>query len=104
VSIDKAALFAASLPERDVPVGDLGTVRVRGLSRLESLKIRDVPEGEREAHIIRMGLVDPVLTLDEVYKWQNAAAAGVFEPIATAIGELSGLLESSEKDAYKSAG
>jgi hypothetical protein len=104
VSIDKAALFAERLPQRDVPIGDLGTVRVRGLSRFESLKIRDVPEGQREAHIIAMGIVDPPMTLDEVHRWQAAAPGGEFEPIANAIGELSGLLESSEKDAYKSDG
>ena len=76
MSIDKAALFAERLPQRDVPIGDLGTVRVRGLSRFESLKIRDVPEGQREAHIIAMGIVDPPMTLDEVHRWQAAAPGG----------------------------
>ena len=91
------------LPTREVPTAK-GDVLVRGLSRYESLKLRDIPEGQREAHVIAMGMVDPPMTLEQVHKWQAVAVGGDFEPLATAIGELSGLLESSEKDAYKSAG
>ena len=91
------------LPTREVPTSR-GEVLVRGLSRLESLRLRDIPEGQREAHVIAMGMIDPPMTLSQVHQWQSVATGGEFEPLATAIGELSGLLESSEKDAYKSAG
>jgi hypothetical protein len=102
VSIDKAALLARRLPERDVELAGIGSVRVRGLSRAESLDIPELSGAAREATIIARGLVDPVLSVAEVQAWMAAAPAGEFEVVSTAIGQLSGLLETSGTDAYKS--
>lgn len=106
MSLDKAALLApVDLDEDDVAIPRLGgSVRVRGLSRLDAAKLANVSGIDREAHILAMGLVDPAMSVSEVKQWMAGAPAGEFNPVAERIGELSGLLESSEKDAYKSDG
>lgn len=105
MSLDRAALLRPRLEEDDVPVGKLGTVRVRALSRKEAADLNDLTDTlAREAFIVATGMVDPVMTKADVLDWQAAAPAGELDPIALRIGELSGLLESSEKDAYKSDG
>lgn len=105
MTVDKAALFAPRLPEADVDVPGLGTVRVRGLSRAEGMRIKDMKGTEAvERAIIAMGMVDPVLTEAEVGQWMKAAPAAEVEPVSLRIAELSGLLEDSAKSAYKSDG
>ena len=102
--IDKAALLKPRLPEREVDIEGVGSVRVRGLSRAESLDIPAMVDAAREATIISRGLVDPAMSVAEVQQWMAAAPAGEFDSVSQAIGELSGLLESSGQDAYKSNG
>lgn len=102
--IDKARLFAKRLPSDTVPIPGVGHVTVRGLSRDETADIPNLTGAERESTIISRAMVDPELTVDEVRQWMKAAPAGEFDKVSTKIGELSGLLESSGKDAYKSPG
>lgn len=102
--IDKAALLKLRLPEREVEIPGVGSIRMRGLSRGESVDIPELSGAKREATIISRGMVDPAMTIDEVEQWMAAAPAGEFDVVSTAIGELSGLLESSGQDAYKSDG
>jgi hypothetical protein len=47
-------------------------------------------------------MLDPVMSFAEVRAWMAAAPAGEIDKVSTKIGQLSGLLEESEKDAYKS--
>ena len=98
-----AGLAGIKCPTREVATA-AGDVLLRGLSRFETLDIPDLVGIEREATIISRSLVDPVMTVDQVKAWMKAAPAGEFDKISTAVGELSGLLESSGKDAYKSNG
>ncbi|GAA2543663.1 hypothetical protein [Pseudonocardia hydrocarbonoxydans] len=100
-TIDKAALFAPRLPEEDHDIPDLGTVRIRSLSRAEVLAIRgkSLPVDEMERRLLSSALVSPRLTEAEVGQWQEASAAGELEPVTKAIMRLSGLEEASAKEA-----
>ncbi len=100
--MDKELLFKPRLPEADVDVPGVGTVRVRGLSRAEAMHVQDVKGTEaRERRLVSLGMVDPELTEAEVGKWQKASKASELEPVTEKITELSGLLESSAKEAVK---
>lgn len=97
------ALTASRLPTKEVPTS-VGDVLVRALSREESADIPDMVGLDREATIISRAVVDPPMTIEQVRAWMAAAPAGEFDKVSTAVGELSGLLESSGQDAYKSNG
>lgn len=101
--IDKDLLFKARLPERDVDIDGVGTVRVRGLSRPEGFEVKQV-KGEREIEvaILARALVDPPLTDSDVRAWQEAATAGELEPIVAAVLELSGLVPPTMREAVAS--
>lgn len=102
-AVDKAALFVNRLPEKDVEVPGVGTVRIRALSRAEVLNIRgkSFPIDEMERHLLSAALLEPKLTEGEVRKWQQASAAGELEPVTTEIMRLSGLEEAAAKEAVK---
>jgi hypothetical protein len=98
--IDKEALLKTRLPEAEVPIPGVGTVRVRGLSRGEvfgTQKAKDTAVMERK--ILAFGMLDPVLTEAEVQRWQEACPAGELDPVVDKIRELSGLSDTSEKEA-----
>lgn len=108
--MDKELLFAPRLPESDVEVPGLGTVRVRGLSRAEVMVVRKATDTEQmdgpralvlERKMLAAAMVDPELTEAEVGRWQQASTAGELEPVTRKIQELSGLLEGSAKEAVK---
>ena len=102
--MDKSELFKPRLPEEDVEIPGVGTVRVRGLSRAEALALNG-HEGspERvERMLISKAAVDPELTPEDVAKWQEAAGAGELEPVMVAITRLSGM-EMQAKEAAKQA-
>src|SRR5689334_10157917 len=98
--IDKAALLAPRLAEQDVPVGDLGTVRIRALSRAEvaDIQAQELESAALEAQMLATALVEPAMTVPEVAAWQAAAAGGEFEPIVKAVLALSGMAVTSEKE------
>lgn len=103
--MDKAALLAPRLEEDDVDIPGVGTVRVRGLSRYEVMVSQRGNKGGTiavERVMLRYGMVDPILTEDEVAEWQKASPAGEIEPVARRISELSGLRQGADKEAYKS--
>lgn len=102
--MDKDLLFKARVQEQDIEIPGVGTVRVRGLSRSESLAIRDksMPMDEMERRMISIAMVDPVLTTGEVRLWQDACSAGELEPVTRVIAELSGMMIDGGKEAYKS--
>jgi hypothetical protein len=107
---DKSLLFKARLPEADVEVPGVGTVRVRGLSRAEVMEVRSGVKDEADAvkriaaierKMLALALVDPVLTEAEVGQWQTASTAGEMEPVTDKVQELSGTHEGSDKATYK---
>ena len=104
--MDKAALFKNRLPEADVDLPGVGTVRLRGLTRAEVLMVRKATDNENmdgdralvlEKKLIAKAMVDPELTEGEVSRWQNTATPGELEPVIEKIQELSGLLEGATK-------
>jgi hypothetical protein len=109
--VDKDLLLKPRLAEADVEIPGLGTVRVRALSRAEVLLVRKATDnaegidGPRalvlERKMLATAMVDPVLTEAEVGQWQQASAAGELEPVTRRIQELSGMLETSAKEAVK---
>lgn len=104
MTVDKALLFKARLPEADVEVPGLGVVRVRGLSRSEVLSIQKIAGSGTlviERKMLALAMVSPRLTESEVREWQEAAPAGELEPVTDKIQELSGMTEDSAKVAYK---
>lgn len=100
--MDKELLFKPRLPEADVEVPGVGTLRVRGLNRAEAMHVQAANGTEAtERRILALGLVDPELTEAEVGRWMKAATAGELEPVSRRIAELSGMLDGADKAAYK---
>lgn len=100
--MDKSLLFVPRLPEDDVEVPGIGTVRVRGLSRAEAMAVNGAKGTEAtERRMLHFGLVDPQLSEAEAGRWMDAATAGELEPVSRRIAELSGMLAGSAKEAVK---
>lgn len=106
--MDKSTLLApragtaSGMPEDDVEIPGKGTVRVRGLSRVEALlavKIDDLQTRERKT--LTFGMVDPALDEREAGEWMKVSPYSEIEPVVTRILELSGLVPESAKEAYK---
>lgn len=94
----KARLFELGLPEEDLEVPGVGTVRVRGLTRHELLLAGNHDKvADAEAHYIAFGMIEPQLTVEEVRKWQRSARSVTFQPITAKIRELSGHGQGAEK-------
>lgn len=103
--IDKADLFVPRLPQDDIEIPGVGTVRVRGLSRHEAVVMQaQTGPGMSERKMLTFGLVNPMLTEDEAGRWQHASPAGELEPVTNRIAELSGMKLGADKTAYKSDG
>lgn len=104
--VDKGALFGAPrLPEEDVEIPRIGTIRVRGLSRVELLlagKLSDQGVATMERRMLCYGMVHPKVTEDEVQRWQESAPAGEIQPIIAVVNRLSGIGKDVQKEAYKS--
>jgi hypothetical protein len=96
----------SGLPEDVVPVPGMGDVHVRALNRLEAIAVQEVTGGTAasECRIVALGMVDPLMTEDEVGIWQEVSLAGEIEVVSRKIAELSGMLEGAGKVAYKSNG
>jgi hypothetical protein len=112
VAISKEQLLGqGGPPEEDVEIPGVGTIRVRGLTRIEVLSVRkaadnaDSVDGPRmlvlERKLLAAGLVEPTLTEDEVRTWQDHSPAGQIDRVAEKIQELSGLSEGSDKAAFQ---
>jgi uncharacterized linocin/CFP29 family protein len=91
--VDKATLLKGFLPERDVELpSGTGTVRVRGLSRQEAVAVSSCDDEQTmERMAIVVGLIDPVLSLQEVTEWSQVAVAADVQAVAQAISQLSNM-------------
>lgn len=77
---------------------DGGTVEVRGLNRRESVEAGNYEDKvERDAFIIATGLVNPVMSMDEVLAWGTKDDGGTLEKVSLRIGELSRMVEGAGK-------
>lgn len=96
---------ASGLPEDDVDVPGVGTVRVRGLSRLEVMNAQKIDDPTaRETRMLTLGMVDPVMSEAQALQWQTVSAAGEIEPVTDCIAELSGMRPDSSKSGLPGAG
>lgn len=73
-----------------------GTMKVRALTRLEAMKMREKGEMvsiEMEQKMCALGIVDPKMTEKQVARWQEISPAGDMETVIRKIMDLSGLEE-----------
>jgi hypothetical protein len=95
-------LFKPRLPEAEVEVEGIGTIRVRGLSRIEAMLVQKANGiAAMERTMLALAMVDPELTEAEVSRWQKASTAGELEPVTQKISELSGMTQESAKEAMR---
>lgn len=104
MAVDKAALLTRRCPEDDVELEGVGTVRVRGLTRGEVMRIsKGAADGEDTQPLaISLALLDPQLTEDEARQYVENAPFEEIEKLGQAINRLSGIAGRADKEAYKS--
>lgn len=99
----KARLFVPSLPVEVYELPDVGEIKIRGLSRLEAIRLDNAPDAAaRDVIIFKAGIVEPALTEAEVRRMMTARPAGELEDLSRRIAELSRLLPGADKEQYKS--
>lgn len=106
--MDKDLLLARRVPEGDVELEGLGTVKVRGMSRYELLhssRVRD-EKGDlaAERYILSVCMVDPALAEHEVAEWQKASLAPEINAVAMKVNELSGVAQGADKSGVQETG
>lgn len=104
--MDKALLTRGGagpvgLPQDDVDIPGVGTVRVRAMNRGELLHAGKLNEAKgqqaMEAYVLSSCLVDPEMSLDDVAAWQTSGAAMECQPVVAKINELSGVGKGAAK-------
>lgn len=102
--MDKALLLAKRIPTGEVSIPGVGMVIVRGLSRKEMLSAGggSEPTNVTEQRVLAAGMVDPVMTVEDIAIWQECAPAMELQPVLAEINRLSGIGQESQKEAYKS--
>lgn len=104
--MDKDLLFRPRLPEDDVEIPGVGTVRVRGLSRQEMLDAAKGHEDDdslgMEREMLAYAMLDPKMTVDDVARWQQVSPASEINDVLNRVNALSGIGPGAAKRAYKS--
>jgi hypothetical protein len=87
----------------ELPDGS-GTVEVRGLNRREAMHVAGIEDHyERDVYLISAGMVDPVMTEDDVRAWGEEDDTGTLEAVSRRIGELSRMVEGAGKSSVSRA-
>jgi hypothetical protein len=98
----------AGLPEGDVEIEGIGTVRVRGMNRGEVLYGNKLNETQGqlalESYVLSACMLDPKMTEADVAAWQQSGAAMECQPVLHRINELSGIGKVAEKSGVSVAG
>lgn len=107
MALSKEALLGCRPPERDVELAEVGTVRVRALTRAEVFEIsRALPEdGSAEAWevaVLATGVVEPELSADDVAAWRASAQSAQVQAVYDAIIEMSGTRKGAAEAAERS--
>lgn len=104
--MDKTKLLnQGTLAEEDVEIPDVGTIRVRALSRYEIMlagKTTGDDAMAMEQAMLAMAMVDPKMTKAEIAQWQKVSPIGQMQAVVHKVNELSGVNKESQKEAYKS--
>ncbi len=98
--MDKNKLIADRVinARAQVRIDGVGTITVRALSRMEFLDSQDVAnDGARERFVLSRAMVDPVMTEEDVKKWQEGSPGFEINMVANRINELSGLRKGADK-------
>jgi hypothetical protein len=100
VNIDTLLGQAFGVEEVELP--DLGTVKVRPLTRAEALELRGVEldVAQMEQRLLSLAMVEPTMTEAQVARWQAVSPAGQLEPVSNAIIRLSGMEKAAQRAAY----
>jgi len=102
--LSKEELLAnRGLPEDVVEIPGLGSVRVRGLSRKEFLRLNEGDDGfDFEDRAMSAGMLEPKLTIEEVSQLRDLSPGMELQAVFMKINELSGVGKDAAKEAYKS--
>lgn len=98
--MDKEALLKPRLPETEVDIDGVGTIRVRALTREEAIQVGDLKSTlDRERRMLTMAMVQPAMTIQDVQQWQRISPAAELEKVTTVIARISGMLPEEAKEA-----
>lgn len=103
--MDKSKLLGQGLPEEDLEIEGVGTIRIRALSRYEIMVAGKANPDDvlaMEQQMLSIAVLDPKLTEKEVAQWQKSSPLGQVQEVIQAINRLSGVTKDSQKEAYKS--
>ena len=96
-------LLAPRLDGEDFTIEATGhTVRIRGLSRYETLlaqKHLATGQADFEARILHYAMLEPAITVQDAYEWLKASAAGELEMLTRRIQHLSGAGQGADVEA-----
>ena len=109
-ALSREAILARKIGHEQVELSGGDYVVVRALKRSEMLAVKGIGgDGDdvaaieaRDNFIISVGMIDPQLTADEVAQLGETLGAADLGKISQRIGQLSGMLEDSGKQATKS--
>lgn len=100
--ISKELLLKPRLEEREVDLPGVGAVRVRGLSRAETVRLGQLELGQADAFLLQRGLVQPALTPEEIDQWRDSVSADEIAPAYEMIAALSGIGPAALREAVLS--
>lgn len=100
--MERDQLLSRRLPEEAHVIPGVGTIRVRGLSHLEALRVSALDGLERSKLILSLGLVEPAINDEEAGRWCRSAPSGEIEAVTNVVAVLSGMATAAAKEAYKS--
>lgn len=88
-----------------VEIPGVGTVTIRGLSRLEFIMAQKLADGDvlvQERYTLSKAMIDPPMTEQDVERWQSISGPMEINEVAKAVNRLSGVTPGAAKEAYKS--
>lgn len=95
-----ALVNASDLHEEDLTLKNGMRVKIKGFSRYEymlALKNAEGDPGLIERRIIKFGMVEPRLTIEQVEQWVSSSPSGVIEDVSEGIRRLSRMGEDADK-------
>lgn len=102
--MDKNELFVSHLEEADVELSGERVVRVRALTRAELEKAAGNKNGREprgidvEMMMVVLGMVDPVIDINDAKLWVQKESGGEFHKVVLKISELSGMKDDEESE------
>lgn len=105
MTVSKEDLLAKRFGVTEFDVPELGTFRIRPLTRAEALEIKDkeMPVAVAEQRILSRAVVDPELSEEDVAELQRNLPAGLLEPLVDRIASLSGMKKEATKSGVPGA-